>query len=376
MAAQKNSKAPKKQESGLALDFYDFFHNRPDFGGDVSHIDQFTLKRDARCVVCDSDLVIIAIGIVFDIIGVAVTAADEKPFHSMASRKVPEATQALKLDPKRRARCRRSATTSSAISAASFPALPRRPLPRVCWQCIRARARSLLTLAMSALAAGLTVGGKACGKSFAIDSSTSVVRTAAMVLAFFPYHSLKNSVRNAGGKAGVVVMSGTYDFRENSYQSGSSGADRCRTGAALPGKSASFWFAMSAGPAGIWRRILALWRRRLPSSACSTRKRTGLSLMSVIRAMFTSCSPDAQKALTGCVSSAVCPAFRTRRRASQTLLSPGTASNAVSVALGMARARTLEKQDYSVIALVGDGALTGGLAYEGLNNAGASRGAF
>ncbi|MFQ8767640.1 MAG: hypothetical protein ACLR8U_14850 [Oscillospiraceae bacterium] len=33
----------------------------------------------------------------FDIIGVAVTAADEKPFHSMASRKVPEAGEALKL---------------------------------------------------------------------------------------------------------------------------------------------------------------------------------------------------------------------------------------------------------------------------------------
>lgn len=51
----------------------------------------------------------------------------------------------------------------------------------------------------------------------------------------------------------------------------------------------------------------------------------------------------------------------------------GHASNAVSVALGMARARTLEKQDYRVVALLGDGALTGGLAYEGLNNAGGSR---
>lgn len=51
----------------------------------------------------------------------------------------------------------------------------------------------------------------------------------------------------------------------------------------------------------------------------------------------------------------------------------GHASNAVSVALGMARARTLEKQDYHVVALLGDGALTGGLAYEGLNNAGGSR---
>ncbi len=50
----------------------------------------------------------------------------------------------------------------------------------------------------------------------------------------------------------------------------------------------------------------------------------------------------------------------------------GHASNSVSVALGMARARTLRGEDYSVLALIGDGALSGGLAYEGLNNAGAS----
>ncbi len=50
----------------------------------------------------------------------------------------------------------------------------------------------------------------------------------------------------------------------------------------------------------------------------------------------------------------------------------GHASNSVSVALGMARARTMQKKDYSVLALIGDGALTGGLAYEGLNNLGAS----
>ena len=50
----------------------------------------------------------------------------------------------------------------------------------------------------------------------------------------------------------------------------------------------------------------------------------------------------------------------------------GHASNSVSVAVGMARARTLQKQDYQVIALIGDGALTGGLAYEGLSDAGQS----
>lgn len=50
----------------------------------------------------------------------------------------------------------------------------------------------------------------------------------------------------------------------------------------------------------------------------------------------------------------------------------GHASNAVSVALGMARARTLQHEQYHVAALLGDGAMTGGLAYEGMSNAGQS----
>jgi len=50
----------------------------------------------------------------------------------------------------------------------------------------------------------------------------------------------------------------------------------------------------------------------------------------------------------------------------------GHASTSISAALGIARARTLSRGDYSVIALVGDGALTGGLAFEGMSNAGES----
>lgn len=50
----------------------------------------------------------------------------------------------------------------------------------------------------------------------------------------------------------------------------------------------------------------------------------------------------------------------------------GHASTAVSAAVGMARARTLQGKDYHVVALLGDGALTGGLAYEGLSDAGDS----
>ena len=51
----------------------------------------------------------------------------------------------------------------------------------------------------------------------------------------------------------------------------------------------------------------------------------------------------------------------------------GHASSSVSIALGMARARTLLGEDYHVIALMGDGAATGGMAFEGLNNAAVSR---
>lgn len=50
----------------------------------------------------------------------------------------------------------------------------------------------------------------------------------------------------------------------------------------------------------------------------------------------------------------------------------GHASSSVSIALGMARARTQTRQDYDVIAVLGDGAATGGLAYEGLNDAAVS----
>ena len=51
----------------------------------------------------------------------------------------------------------------------------------------------------------------------------------------------------------------------------------------------------------------------------------------------------------------------------------GHASSSVSIALGMAKARTMQGENYEVVALIGDGAVTGGMAYEGLNNAAVSR---
>ena len=51
----------------------------------------------------------------------------------------------------------------------------------------------------------------------------------------------------------------------------------------------------------------------------------------------------------------------------------GHSSTSISAAFGLAVARDLKGEDYRVTAVIGDGALTGGLAFEGMNNAGASR---
>ena len=51
----------------------------------------------------------------------------------------------------------------------------------------------------------------------------------------------------------------------------------------------------------------------------------------------------------------------------------GHSSTSISIATGMARARDIQKQDYEVIAVIGDGSLTGGMALEALNDAGSSQ---
>ena len=48
----------------------------------------------------------------------------------------------------------------------------------------------------------------------------------------------------------------------------------------------------------------------------------------------------------------------------------GHSSTSISAALGMAAARDLQGEDYNVVAIIGDGSMTGGMAFEALNNAG------
>ena len=129
-------------------------------------------------------IAIVLIGIIFDIIGVAVTSAEETPFHSMASRKVPEAAEALKL-------IRNANRVSSfcndvigdicgVISGSAAAVIAARAVLGM-----ESTKATIVTLGMSALVAAVTVGGKAVGKTFAMGGSVQVVRSTAKVLCFF-----------------------------------------------------------------------------------------------------------------------------------------------------------------------------------------------
>lgn len=65
--------------------------------------------------------------------------------------------------------------------------------------------------------------------------------------------------------------------------------------------------------------------------------------------------------------------FPKRKESIHDAFGVGHASTSISAALGMAVARDLKGEDNCVVAVIGDGALTGGEAFEGLNNAGMSK---
>ncbi|KAF5066128.1 membrane protein [Oscillibacter ruminantium] len=125
----------------------------------------------------------ICLGILFDIIGVAVTAADERPFHSMAAHKEPGASEAISL-------LRNASHVSSfcndvvgdicgIVSGTTAAVIV------VQLQQMLTVHTVLLSVGVTALISGLTIGGKALGKTLAINKSTRVVFLAGRFLHIF-----------------------------------------------------------------------------------------------------------------------------------------------------------------------------------------------
>ena len=118
--------------------------------------------------------VFIGLGIVFDIIGVAVTAADPKPFHSMAAHKEKGAKAAHAACCGMPTRCPRVCNDVvgdicgivSGSTAAVIVTHLQRDLSTT---------SVLISIGATALISGITIGGKALGKTVAINQCTSVV---------------------------------------------------------------------------------------------------------------------------------------------------------------------------------------------------------
>lgn len=127
-------------------------------------------------------IVFIFLGIIFDMIGVAVTSADEKQFHSMNSRKIRGANIAVKFiknADKMSSFCNDvvgdicgivsgSAGTIVALSVASMLKID----------------KFIVTLLITALIAALTIGGKALGKSYAINKNNLILYKFAKAISY------------------------------------------------------------------------------------------------------------------------------------------------------------------------------------------------
>jgi hypothetical protein len=142
--------------------------------GTISLVSDVIMESSTILVAFVILLAIVLIGIIFDVVGVAVTSADEKPFHSMAARKINGAQESIRL--------LRNAEQVSSIcndvvgdicgvvsgSASATIAVQLLQQGDFSWP-------QLVNLLLSALVAGLTVGGKAIGKVYAIGSCTKIV---------------------------------------------------------------------------------------------------------------------------------------------------------------------------------------------------------
>lgn len=130
-------------------------------------------------------LVFIFLGIIFDMLGVAVTSADAKPFNAMASKKIRGAKVALKLiknTDKISSFCcdvigdicgvaSGSAGIVIATSIASYLQTP----------------GMATNVIVTAIVAALTIGGKAMGKGVAVNNSTNIIFAACKVLSYHEY---------------------------------------------------------------------------------------------------------------------------------------------------------------------------------------------
>lgn len=142
-------------------------------------------------------IVLVMLGIITDIIGVAVTSADEQPFIAMASKRITGAKQALKL-------IRMAERVSSLLNdvvgdivgivSGSAGAVIAVYLTKY------GLSSTLASILTTAFTSAFMIGGKAYGKSIAIEKSAQIVLTVGKLMALFEQKKRKGSPRGASGR--------------------------------------------------------------------------------------------------------------------------------------------------------------------------------
>lgn len=133
-------------------------------------------------------LIIVIIGIIFDIIGVASTATDEKPFHAMASKKVKGARQAIYIV--RHADrvsnfCNDVIGDISGIVSGTAAAVVVMELALRLGHEEGTTLHTAISVLFTSVIAALTVGGRALGKTLAIRYATEIVFRVGRLILFF-----------------------------------------------------------------------------------------------------------------------------------------------------------------------------------------------
>jgi CBS domain containing-hemolysin-like protein len=129
--------------------------------------------------------IIVFIGVIFDMLGIAATAAEETPFHAMASEKVAGAKEAIVIvrNADRFASfCNDVIGDISGIVSGTASAVVVIQLANTFGHSEGSTVQIVISVVLTSVVAALTVGGKALGKFFAIHSSTKIIFFAARVI--------------------------------------------------------------------------------------------------------------------------------------------------------------------------------------------------
>ena len=146
-----------------------------------SYLSETILKKSNIVIELLVLLTVILIGIIFDMIGVAVTTCAEYPFHAMASRKIKGAKTAIKLIKNKDKVssfcndvigdiCGIVSGTAGVIIAASI-----------------AKDSIICSLLVTATISSLTIGGKALGKKVAVNKSENITRMVSKILSIMEH---------------------------------------------------------------------------------------------------------------------------------------------------------------------------------------------